>query len=210
MPTNPLPRRRFPLEGRHRVIPGPRHATRSRVKRALGPALVFAAALSCASAGPYGYSRSYEPLDEEEDAAAGARAYDPVMASRSPARWKDVKISVYGVVTARREGPGGTTHVTLSLRTLEPRNLCESRDDSSCRVTVSEREHGVVHAHLALRPEDALGAQSVNPGSLVRVIGKISDQVDENDGGHTLKAVYYRHWPRNYYVTTAARSFMRQ
>jgi hypothetical protein len=47
-------------------------------------------------------------------------------------------------------------------------------------------------------------------GALVRVIGKLSDNVDATDGMPVIVASYYRHWPRNYYVTTAAAQHMRR
>jgi hypothetical protein len=100
--------------------------------------------------------------------------------------------------------------VKLSVRTLEPRNLCESSDDDSCRVTVSEHEHAIVHALLRLSSEDDIGEHSVGPRSLVRVIGTVTDEVDQSDGEPVLKAKFYRHWPRDFYVTTADRSYMRR
>lgn len=174
---------------------------------ALGVGLV---ALSCGSAGPYGHSRTYSELSEEESAASGAADYDPVMAKRSPEKWKSKTVSAFGVVVQRGSGPGGANEVKLSLRTLETRNLCESSDEDTCRVTVSDHEHGVVHAMLRLKAEDDLGEHSVGPGSLVRVIGVIADSVDPSDGEPVLQANYYRHWPRGFYVTNADRKFMRR
>jgi hypothetical protein len=165
---------------------------------------------ACASAGPYGHSRTYSPLDEEESFAAGTVEYDPVMAKRSPDQWKGKTVSVFGVVLGRSPGSGGTAEVKLSVRTLEPRNLCDSSDDDSCRVTVGEHEHAVVHALLHLSAEDDIGERSMGPRSLVRVIGTLTDDVDPSDGEPVLRAKYYRHWPRGYYVTTADRKFMRQ
>jgi len=163
---------------------------------------------ACSSAGPYGYSRTYSPLDAEADAAEGAREYDPVMAQRDKAEWKKHKVSLFGIVTKRAEGPGGMAYVTLSMRNLEARNLCEALDEETCRVTVSEHEFGVVHALLKLGPADDIGEKSLNRGSLVRVIGKLTDDVDPDDGAPVFKAEYYRHWPRNYFVTTASRPDM--
>jgi hypothetical protein len=163
---------------------------------------------ACNSAGPYGYSRVYSPLDAEEDAAEGAREYDPVMAQRDKAEWKKATVSMFGVVTKRVAGPGGTAYVTLSVRSLEARNLCEELDEATCRVTVSEREFAVAHARLKLAPSDDLGEKSLNRGSLVRVLGKLTDEVDPDDGAPVLAADYYRHWPRNYFVTTASRPDM--
>jgi hypothetical protein len=165
-------------------------------------------AVSCHSAGLYGHSQTYEPLGDEEDAEEGAVKFDPVMVQRSPEKFKGTPMSLYGVVTGRREGPGGAADVTLSVRTLEPRNLCESADEDTCRVTVSDREHAIVHARLSLRPDDAIGEHPLGARSLVRVIGTLADGVDEADGHPVLVAKYYRHWPRDFYVTTAARAYM--
>lgn len=162
----------------------------------------------CHSPGPYGYSRTYSPLDAEEDAAEGAREYDPVMAERDKAEWQNQKISLFGIVARRADGPGGAAYVTLSVRTLEARNLCEELDEATCRVTVGEREFAIVHALLKLNPSDDIGGKSLNRGSLVRVVGKLTDAVDPDDGSPVVKADYYRHWPRNFFVTTASRPDM--
>lgn len=163
---------------------------------------------ACSSSGPYGYSRTYAALGAEADAADGAREYDPVMAERDKAAWRKNRTSLFGVVLKRVPGPSGLAYVTLSLRTLEVRNLCEALDEQTCRVTVSEHEFAIVHAQLKLAPSDDLGEKSLNRGSLVRVVGKLTDDVDRDDGGVVLRADYYRHWPRNFFVTTASRSGM--
>jgi hypothetical protein len=177
-------------------------------KRWLLTAALFCA--GCHSPGPYGYSRVYAPLPDEKRAAEGATDYDPVMAQRAPDQWKGKPVSVFGVVKARNPGPGGTADLTLSVRVLEPRNLCESADEDTCRVTVSDREHAVLHAHVKLTGEDDIGKLSVGAGSLLRLVGKLKDDVDASDGAAVLGASYYRHWPRGYYVTTAARDEMRR
>jgi len=164
--------------------------------------------VGCSSAGPYGYSRTYAPLSAESEATEGAREYDPVMAERDKADWKKAKVSVFGIVTKRAEGPGGTAYVTLSVRNLEERNLCEQLDEQTCRVTVGQHEFAIVHAQLKLAPSDDIGEKSLNRGSLVRVVGKLTDDVDPDDGGVVLKGDYYRHWPRNFFVTTASRPDM--
>jgi hypothetical protein len=168
------------------------------------------ALVACGSAGQYGHSPVYAPLGDEEAAAAGAKEYDPVMAKRSPDQWRGKTVSVFGIVVGRSAGSGGNAAVKLSVRTLEPRNLCDSSDDDSCRVTVSEHEHAVVHALLRLSTEDDLGEHSVGARSLIRVIGTITDEVDPSDGEPVLQAKFYRHWPRGYYVTTADRKYMRR
>jgi hypothetical protein len=178
------------------------------VMRSWLTALCLVPLTACSSAGPYGYSRTYSALDAEEAAAQGAREYDPVMVERDKAEWKKAKVSVFGIVNKRAQGPAGTAYVTLSVRTLEARNLCEELDEASCRVTVGEREFAVVHAQIKLAPADDIGEKSLNRGSLVRVLGKLTDEVDPEDGTPVLKAEYYRHWPRNFFVTTASRPDM--
>jgi hypothetical protein len=179
----------------------------------LGPhlfALLATVALAgCHSAGPYGYSRVYAPLSDEEDAAEGAKDYDPVMIEREPATWKGQRLSVFGVVKQRGQAPGGMAYLTLSVRTLATRNLCDQMDEDTCRVTVSDHEFAVLHAMVKLHPEDDIGKDSVAAGSLVRVVGKLTEDVDKADGTPILRAGYYRHWPRNYYVTMADRDHMR-
>ncbi|HVU02999.1 MAG TPA: hypothetical protein VHE30_14665 [Polyangiaceae bacterium] len=176
----------------------------------LGAVMLSLALVGCGSAGPYGHSPNYVPLSEEEEATASATEYDPVMAKRSPEKWKGKAVSVFGVVLGRSAGSGGNAEVKLSVRTLETRNLCESSDSDTCRVTVSDHEHAVVHALLHLSAEDDIGEHSIGPRSLVRVVGTLTDDVDPGDGEPVLKATYYRHWPRGFYVTTADRKFMLQ
>jgi hypothetical protein len=184
-----------------------RRSTRPwRVVTGLAAALAVAA---CHSAGPYGFARTYAPLSDESDAAEGTKEYDPVMIEREPANWRGQRISVFGVVKERKEGPGGLAYLTLSVRTLATRNLCDQMDEDTCRVTVSDHEFAVVHASVKLRPEDTIGKESMAPGSLVRVIGKLTDSVDKTDGAAIILANYYRHWPYHYYVTMADRDHMR-
>lgn len=171
------------------------------------PLLVLASA--CSSAGQYGYSRIYEPLDEEEEAAENVRELDPVEVERAPEVWRSARVSVFGVVKARKDGDGGTADLLLSMRALAPRNLCDSLDEASCRVTVSEREHAELHAIVALAPNDDIGKHAVAPGSLVRVIGRLAQGVHKEDGALVIRAEYYRHWPYGEYVTTEARDHMR-
>jgi hypothetical protein len=159
--------------------------------------------LGCHSAGPYGFSRSYQPLSAEESALGGAREYDPVMAERDKGEWQKGATSLFGVVKSRASSKDGSAYLTLSMRTLSDRNLCTDFDEETCRVTVSEHEHATVHATLKLASEDDMGQYSVGKGSLVRVVGKLTDEVDPDDGAPVLRASYYRHWPRHYFVTTA-------
>jgi hypothetical protein len=166
-------------------------------------------AVACHSAGKWGFARSYTARSEEEDAAEGARKYDPVMIEREPESWRGAKLSIFGVVRSRSQAPGGAAYLTLSVRTLAERNLCDEMAEDTCRVTVSDHEFALIHAIVKLEPEDDIGKLSIGQGSLVRVIGTLTDSVDKNDGMQVLRASYYRHWPRNYFVTDADRTHMR-
>lgn len=177
--------------------------------RALAAALVLST-LGCSSAGPYGFSRYYSPLPAEEEAIEGAREYDPVMAERDPDDWRKSKVTLFGVVRSRKDGPNGTAYLTLGMRVLAARNLCDDFDEETCRVTVSSKEHAIVHVLAKLSKDDSIGKESVGPNSLLRVVGNLSDNVDPDDGMPVLKATYYRHWPRGYYVTSADATHLRK
>lgn len=175
----------------------------------LGAALAALTVASCHSGGQYGYAQTYDPLSEEDDAAEGAREFDPVMMEREPESWRGTKLSIFGVVKARSQAPGGGAYLTLSVRRLLDRNLCDSQDQDTCRVSVTDHEFGLLHATVKLAPEDDIGKLSLGAGSLVRVIGTLTDDVDKNDGMQVLKGSYYRHWPRNYFVTDLDRDHMK-
>jgi hypothetical protein len=171
--------------------------------------LVACSIVACSSPGPYGYSRAYSPLDAEAKASNGAREYDPVMAKRVPDEWKRSKVMLFGVVKARKDVAGGGTDLTLGMRALAERNLCDEADESTCRVTVSNREHATVHVLARLASGDDIGKFSVQIGSLVRVVGHLADDVAA-DGDVVVRADYYRHWPRGEFVTTADSDHMRR
>jgi hypothetical protein len=184
------------------------------MKTALARPLAFSLAVAiagCGSGGAYGHAPQYAPTGDEKSALAGSREYDPVMFARLPGEWRKGTVSLFGVVTNRAAGPGGSSYVTLSVRRLEPRNLCENaQDDDTCRVTVSDRDFGVVHATVRLTGEDDVGEHSAGAGSLVRLVGQFGENVDPNDGGPVLRASWYRLWPRYFFVTSASRAQMRQ
>ncbi len=166
---------------------------------------------ACHGAGPYGHSPKYVELDDETAAATGAREYDPVMVQRQPDEWRTGKTSLFGVVLSRTAGPNGQALLKLGVRRLEARNLCESaQDDDSCRVTVSDKDFGVVWALVSLHGEDDVGPHAVGMRSLVRVIGTIGQDVSPADGSPVLRAAWYRHWPAMFYVTRASARDMRQ
>jgi len=189
---------------------------RSPSDRTQGLARLLAAAVvtctsACGGAGPYDHAAVYVPLPGEDAAAKGARDYDPVMVQRQPDAWRSSPASVFGVVVARAPGPGGSAYLTLTVRRLEGRNLCEyAADETSCRTTVSDRDFGVVHAILALRHEDDVGEHSVGTGSLLRLVGTLAQDPDPNDGNPVIRPTFYRHWPRYFFVTRSAAENMRQ
>jgi len=173
--------------------------------------LSLAMALGCGGGGQYGHSVNYAPLGDEEKATKGSKEYDPVMFQRRPDEWRAKPVALFGVVTNRGAGTGGTAYVTLSVRRLEPRNLCDSNaDEDTCRTTVSDADFGVVHAMVVFHGDDDLGEHSVGIGSLLRLVGTFSQDVDTNDGAPIMRVTYYRHWPRYFYVTKAAAAQMRQ
>ena len=167
--------------------------------------------IGCHSPGRYGFAATYAPRDDEAQAIATATNYDPVMYQREPEVWRAKPTTLFGVVTARSAGAGGAAYLTLTVRTLETRNLCDNaNDEDSCRVTVSDKDFGVVHAVVNLLPDDDIGGQSIGGASLVRLVGTFAEAADANDGAPVLRVTYYRHWPRNFYVTRASAETMRQ
>jgi len=190
------------------IVPGAHVVPGALLALALGVGLLLGA---CRSAGPYGYAVKYTPSSEEAAAVSGAREYDPVMYAREPESWRKSRVTLFGVVTGRAPGPGGAAYLTMSVRRLETRNLCSNgNDEDTCRVTVSDRDFGVVHGLSPLRPDDDMGELSVGVGSLVRLAGTFGEDVDPADGAPVLRASFYRHWPRHYYVTRASADTMRQ
>jgi hypothetical protein len=179
-------------------------------RRGLWSSIGLLVLAACSSAGPYGFSRTYSSLDAEESALQGSERYDPVMSKRLPAEWHTKKLDVFGIVLARAEGRDGLADLTLSVRRLAARNLCEEADESTCRVTVGDQELARVHALVKLGQNDNVGSERVQPRSLVRVVGKLEDQTNKDDGSDVLVSDYYRHWPPAYFVTEQARSYLRR
>jgi hypothetical protein len=187
--------------------PSSASALAMRSLRGLTVCGLCAAAVSCGSAGPYGHARYYAPIAGETDAVASAREYDPVMADRDPDEWGKTPVGLFAIVTHGSAQPDGTTSVDLSLRRLADRNLCETAEEDSCRVTVTEREFGTLRAVFVARAEERLGDEALGAGSLLRLVGTIKR---DSSGRHYLEATYHRHWPRGTYVTTASRGSMRR
>ena len=173
-------------------------------------ALVAVLAMAC-GAGPYGHARNYVTTSDEDEAMRGSTVFDPVEYAREPDKWRSGNISVFGIVTARSVGKGGKAYVTMGVRRLELRNACGSQnDEDSCRVTVSGRDLGVIHALATLQQEDDTGPVAIATGSLLRVVGFFGEEVDKADGTPIIHAKFYRHWPRHQYVTKSAADGVRQ
>jgi hypothetical protein len=179
-----------------------------RLTRLSALAFTFASLSACGSAGPWGMSRKYTPLDAEVEAAHGAKDFDPVMLERFFETWAGKPVSVFGVVQELSVDAGGQADLLLSVRGLQERNLCQSADESSCRVTVSDAEFAVVNARVNLLPEEKSGEHRLLRGALVRVIGPVAKAPHPQTGNTVLLGSYHRHWPAQYYVTTADREYM--
>jgi hypothetical protein len=152
-------------------------------------------------AGPYGYSRTYAPLDAEREAVAGAEEYDPALSHEQLTK----RLMFFGVVLRREDTAPGMAYLTVSVRALEPQNRCARADESSCRTTVSAKERGRVHAAIRYAAEeDKQGPSSIGAGSLVRVAGSLADRTDRDDHAPVFLVDYYRHWPNGYYATSEA------
>lgn len=161
----------------------------------------------CGSAGPYGFSRTYEPLGDERahlDATVES-SYEEVRRTRPE---EALYVSWFGLVTAM-EMEGDVVRATMSLRVHQDRHLCSDGSSSSCRVTISDREIGTFTARFTIHDEDRDGARRLWTGSLVRVYGRATGETDAT-GGPVLEADYYRHWPVHTFVTTSAASSMRR
>lgn len=157
---------------------------------------------ACHSPGIYGHAANYAALDDENHALAGSREFDPVVYDRQREEWRKGTVNLFGVVEARSPGPGGAALLKLSVRRLEPRNICQSaKDEDTCFVTVSDKDFGVVYTLVSLPGGDDTGPHAVGAKSLVRVVGTFGQEVNPTDGAPILHATYYRHWPVFFFVT---------
>lgn len=170
-------------------------------------------------AGPYSFSKEYVPLDEEEDLWDGADAFTYEAVNSDPADYQDKTIGWFGVVE-KVEPADGMFEVRLSHRKHQPRHLCDSDSDKSCRVTVHFKSSGGFSVLLKLRPEDTVpGLDKVQPGTLMRVYGKVRCRENDDEqiecdyddlGGILLDGIWYRQWPARHFVTTRAAASMRR
>ncbi len=119
-------------------------------------------------------------------------------------------MSWWGVVTDVDRPGNGPARVTMQLRTHQERHLCEDETDSSCRVTINDRDGGSFTALIQLAVDDQEGENRLQALSLVRVYGTVLQGEYNREGGPILRAQYYRHWPRGQFVTSASAGGMRR
>lgn len=169
---------------------------------------IAASAVGCGS-NRYGYAPEYVPLSEEEPYLERGHAYSYEEVRRNPMAYEHATVAWFGIVTDTQPAEDGMTRVAMELHFHQPRHLCADQFDSSCRVTVSEKQGGPFTAVLTLRPEDREGKDRVYAGSLLKIYGTPAVEYDER-GGPVLKTQYYRHWPRGTYVETGRRINMRR
>jgi hypothetical protein len=177
-------------------------------------------ALAGCGAGQYGFSQEYRPLDEEEPFHADGTELVYEEVNGDPAAFEGKLIAWFGVVEKVTLNDDGRYQIQLSQRKHQPRHLCDSDADDSCRVTVHFASAGGFTAFVQLRPEDTTpGLDKVQPGSLLRVFGKVRCRLNDDEqkvcdyddrGGIILDAAYYRQWPARYFVTNRAAASMRR
>jgi hypothetical protein len=164
---------------------------------------------SCGASNPYGYGRQYTPLDAEEPYYERAIDVSYEEVRRDPTSFTGRMVGWFGVVKGAKRLASGEVQLALDLRFHQPRHLCTDQFESSCKVTISDRDGGPFSTSLRLRSDDESGAERLNVGSLVRVYGVASGEFDER-GGPVIQTQYYRHWPHGAYVTTAGAGAMRR
>lgn len=171
---------------------------------------LFAVLLCACGGNPYGYAPEYAPLSEEDDYYDEGLALSYEEVRRDPLGHREQLIGWFGVVQqVEPAAASGEVRVAMDLRFHQPRHLCTSQFDDSCRVTISDKTGGPFSAIVTLRPEDREGRDRLYAGSLLKVYGNVTSDYDDR-GGPILKAAYYRHWPRGHYVTTRRAVNMRR
>lgn len=182
--------------------------------------LAAAFLLSACGAGPFGFSRYYVPTKEEVVYEKQATEYNYGEISTKPEEYKDRMIAWFGIVEKVTPTDDERFMVRLSQQQHKERHLCSGDGSSSCRVTVHFKSHGSFSVLIALKEEDLIpGIDRIQPGTLMRVFGKLKCRKNQNGqtscdrddrGTVMLNGVYYRQWPRRYYVTTRAAADMRR
>lgn len=178
------------------------------------------AALLCGACGPgvYGFSRTYTPLEEEATYDAMSRHYTYGAVTANPDDFQDQLIAWFGVIETMEPTKDGRYLIRFAHHTHKERHLCESEANDSCRVTINFTPSGGFSALLELQAEDLVPSlDKIQPGTLMRVFGKVRCRENDDEeivcdrderGGVLFEGVYYRQWPRRYYVTTRAAAVM--
>ncbi len=165
---------------------------------------------ACGGSGPYNFARDYSPLKAERDhyqATEQQVAFEDVQ--RDPDGFTKAEVGWFGIVMSYGDLADGRQRLLLSLRTHQPRHLCSTESEASCRVTVTDRSMGSFVIDLKLSDAEKIGKDRVWMGSLLKVYGSATGEFDD-EGAPILKVAYYRHFPRGTYVTTAQRDAMRR
>jgi hypothetical protein len=160
-------------------------------------------AAGCGASNPYGHGREYSPADDEESYYERATDVSYEDVRRDPQSFGSQLVGWFGIVSGVARLPNGDVKLALELRFHQPRHLCTDQFESSCRVTISERQGGPFSTTLKLRPDDAQGPERLNVGSLVKVYGSPNGDFDTR-GGPVITTQWYRHWPTGAYVTTSS------
>jgi hypothetical protein len=170
--------------------------------------------------GAYGFSRYYVPTDQEETYGEQSREYTYGAVTAKPADFQGKLISWFGIVEKVTPTADGQWLIRMSYHQHRERHLCSDDTNSSCRVTVNFKSSGGFSAIIKLTGEDLVpGLAKVQPGSLMRVFGKVrcaeneDEQVDceyDEKGGVLFDGIWYRQWPARYFLTTRAAGSMRR
>ena len=191
----------------------------TRAQRFLVLAVCLGALPAC-GAGQYGFAKEYAPLKDEAsyDSASTEFVYEDV--TGDPAAYDGKQIAWFGVVQKLALTDDGRYRIELSHHKHQPRHLCTSDADDSCRVTVHYDSVGDFTALVKLKVEDTVpGLDKVQPGTLLRVFGKVRCHLNEDErqecehddaGGVVLDVAYYRQWPARYYATSRAAASMKR
>ena len=146
---------------------------RKRIGRRIAFLITGVVLLAC-SAGPYSFSRYYEPLKEEEPYHEKGREYTLGSVTARPQDFVDQLIGWFGVVKKIERQKDGRYLVQFAFHKHKERHLCEGETASSCRVTINQRSSGRFSALLEIKPEHLIPSlDKIQPGTLMKVYGTV-------------------------------------
>jgi hypothetical protein len=175
--------------------------------------VIFAAC----SGGRWNFARTYYPGSGEKAYYKQAITPPFLNVNKTPEDFENETISWFGIVKKVETSDDGHYILTLSHHTHQPRHLCETESNESCRVTVNAKSAGDFSILLTIKPEDiAPGTERLQKQSLLHIYGQVRCRksegktvCDRDDSGNLfLNGLFYRYWPKRYYVTTLASSTM--